>query len=67
VGLAIDGDPSTRWTTRTRQQPGMAFQLDLGTAQTVGSVTLDSEESPMDLPESYILTTSVDGSNFSIR
>ena len=63
--LAVDGNQNTRWTTRTAQRPGQWFQLDLGSVQTVGSVTLDSSRSSNDEPAGFILATSTDGNNFS--
>ena len=65
AGFAVDGNSNTRWTTETPQRPGMWFQLDLGSAETVGSVTLDSSNSPNDEPATYTLSTSTNGSNFS--
>ena len=65
AGFAVDGNNGTRWTTETAQRSGMWFQLDLGNSQTVGSVTLDSSQSPNDEPATYTLSTSTDGRSFS--
>ena len=65
AGFAVDGNNGTRWTSETAQRSGMWFQLDLGNSQTVGSVTLDSSQSPNDEPATYTLSTSTDGSSFS--
>ena len=65
AGFAVDGNNGTRWTSETVQRSGMWFQLDLGNSQTVGSVTLDSSQSPNDEPATYTLSTSTDGSSFS--
>jgi len=65
AGLAVDGNNRTRWTTETAQRNGQWFQLDLGSAQTVGSVRLDSSQSPNDSPRVFTLATSTDGTNFT--
>ena len=62
--FAIDGDLSTRWTTRTPQRPDQAFVLDLGEITSVSSVTLNSQNSDNDDPQSYSLSLSIDGENY---
>lgn len=63
---AVDGNTNTRWTTRQYQRPGQVFQLDLGKAQTIGKVILDSRKSPGDAPAGYSLSTSTNGSNYKV-
>jgi hypothetical protein len=61
AGYAVDGDPTTRWTSRVLQQPGMWFQVDLGADFLVSRITLDTAGSPMDFPRGYIMRGSLDG------
>ncbi len=55
VGRAIDGDPSTAWTTMTYYdplevlKPGVGLFVDLGKATRVGSVQLTLRGSPSDV------------------
>ncbi len=64
--FAVDNNTNTRWTTRQNQRPGQVFQLDLGEAQTIGKVILDSRNSPGDHPAGYSLSTSTNGSDYSV-
>jgi HEAT repeat protein len=50
---AIDGDPSTRWTTGTPQRPDQWFEIDLGGELRVRGVTLDATGSAGDFPRRY--------------
>jgi hypothetical protein len=61
VGLALDEDANTRWSTRLPQRPGMSFQVDLGQLRSVSRVALDNEASPRDYPRGYVLKLSPDG------
>ncbi len=49
-GLAIDGDPFTRWSSLKAQEPGMFFQLDLGDLYSVNGFSLYSGDSLNDFP-----------------
>ncbi len=58
---AIDGNPSTRWSTFGRQTPGMWFQVDLQEIKTIARVSLDNNASPLDYPRGYHIHLSTDG------
>ncbi|MCF7957104.1 MAG: ThuA domain-containing protein [Phycisphaerae bacterium] len=64
ANLAIDGKMETRWDTGTPMKPGMWFQVDLGFANTVNSMTLDAKGSAMDYPQGYKVYASNDGENW---
>ncbi len=61
---AIDNNLATRWSSRTPQQPGMWFEIDLGQVQPVSGLTLDSANSPQDYPRGYIVRLSTDRSQW---
>jgi HEAT repeat protein len=58
---AFDGNPRSRWTTRTDQSPGQWFQLDLGWPYTISGIKLDTERSANDFPRGYEIFLSNDG------
>ena len=60
-GLALDGDPNSRWTTNRSMQPGDQLTLDMGALQQVARIVLDSTKSPNDYPRGYTVAASVDG------
>ncbi len=60
-GLAIDGKPETRYTTKTEQKPGMWLQIELADETTVSGIELESEKSPGDFPVGYTVELSTDG------
>lgn len=62
--LALDGNPSSRWTTRTRQNPGQFFEIDFNTIKTFDRVVLDSARSAMDFPREYEVLVSQNGSDW---
>lgn len=64
VSAAVDGNLSTRWATRQPQQAGQTFEIDLGSELSINRLVLNSGEHPDDYPRGYILSASVDGSNF---
>ena len=64
VGLAIDGNPQTRYDTRATQVPGMWFQIDLGQPTPVAGLQLDSGNSLLDFPRAYKVELSDDGENW---
>lgn len=54
VNNAIDGNPSTRWTTFGEfQRNGQYFEIDLGSQQSFDQIILDSTASELDYPRSY--------------
>ena len=57
---ALDDQPDTRWSSRALQQPGMWFELDLNSIQTVKGLQLDTAASWQDYPRGYIVSISLD-------
>jgi putative membrane-bound dehydrogenase-like protein len=64
-GNAVDGDPSTRWTTGAEQQPGQWLQIDFGGQLTVREMCLDARGSNGDYPRGFSVCTSGDGEHWS--
>ncbi|NUR96308.1 MAG: glucan endo-1,6-beta-glucosidase [Kribbellaceae bacterium] len=62
AGQLIDHDGSTVWQSKSAQTPGQWVQLDLGTAQTVKQVALDSGGNAGDYAHGYQVAVSNDGS-----
>ncbi len=62
---AIDGVPATRWSTMRNQEPGMWFEIDLGTLKTIKGLRLDNAASPNDYPRGYVVSLSVDGQGWT--
>ncbi|MDZ4859867.1 MAG: ThuA domain-containing protein [Candidatus Hydrogenedentes bacterium] len=60
LGLAHDGNPTTRWTTRERQKAGQWLVIDLGYMADVSGITLDTGASPGDYPREYKVLMSQD-------
>jgi alpha-L-arabinofuranosidase len=58
---AIDNNPATRWSTLAPQQPGMWFQIDLGSPRPVSRIVLNNDLSPRDYPRGYVVRLSSDG------
>jgi glucosylceramidase len=65
AGKAVDDDATTRWSTGTAQQPGQTLQVDLGRAQTIRRVVLDTGADRGDFPRGYTLATSTDGEHWN--
>jgi hypothetical protein len=62
---AIDGDPSTRWTTGAPQvSTGQFFTIDMQSFQTFQELTLDATANNGDFPRGYQVSVSDDGSNW---
>jgi len=61
VNQALDGNMTTRWTTKTAQIPGMYFELDLGKTEEVGRLMVELDGSAHDYPCGYVLSTSLNG------
>jgi hypothetical protein len=55
---AVDGKPATRWSTTVPQQPGMWFQVDMGSPQRVKRLFLDSSKD--EAPRGYKISISMD-------
>ncbi|MFF0266018.1 discoidin domain-containing protein [Kribbella sp. NPDC004536] len=62
AGRLIDQDGSTVWQSKAAQTPGQWVQLDLGKAQTVKQVALDSGGNTGDFAHEYQVALSNDGS-----
>jgi hypothetical protein len=58
LAQALDGRPETRWSSRSLQEPGMWFELDLHETRTVSGLALDTTSSPADYPRGYALEVS---------
>ncbi|MCG3208168.1 MAG: hypothetical protein FOGNACKC_01770 [Anaerolineae bacterium] len=61
---AIDGNAATRWSSRTPQQPGMWFEIELNEMRLVSGVALDTAGSPQDYPRGYAVSLSTDRSQW---
>lgn len=63
--VALDGNPNSRWTTGRPMQPGDRLTLDMGQAQQVAKIVLDSAGSPNDYPRGYVVESSADGQTWT--
>ena len=61
AGLAVDGDPFTRWSSSRGQEPGMFFQIDLGGDYSVNGFSLFFGSSLNDYPRHLKIMGSPDG------
>ncbi len=64
AGLAVDGDPFTRWGTLREQSPGMFFQVDLGERYEVKGFSLFLNTSIYDYPRNLKISGSPDGTHW---
>lgn len=62
---AVDGDPSTRYTTSTPQKPGQWLRVKLPKKSRVNRIVLDSSRSAHDYPRGYEIRVSDDGKSWS--
>ncbi|HMK66347.1 MAG TPA: discoidin domain-containing protein, partial [Thermodesulfobacteriota bacterium] len=62
--LAVDGDPSTRWSSARGQERGMFFQADLGTDHLVDGFALFLGSSLNDYPRNLKIMGSRDGNSW---
>ncbi len=60
AGLAVDGDPATRWATAGPRAAGDWFRVDLPAARSLRGVRL-SADNPADLPPELVVEGSRDG------
>jgi F5/8 type C domain len=65
LAKAIDGDPLSRWATRTPQAAGQFFQVDMGKLNSFDRILLDPANNPDDYPRSYQVLVSKDGSTWT--
>jgi 4-amino-4-deoxy-L-arabinose transferase-like glycosyltransferase len=61
---AIDRDPKTRWDSGKPQEPGLYYQIDLKTVQSVRGFTLSLGKSIHDYPRFLRVLSSLDGSSW---
>ena len=64
AGLAVDGDPYTRWGTLRGQEPGGFFQADLGGRYRVNGFSLFLNSSLHDFPRNLEIMGSLDGAHW---
>jgi aryl-phospho-beta-D-glucosidase BglC (GH1 family) len=57
---ALDGDPSTRWSSGREQTVGQTFTIDLGAARTFDEVSFDAGSSTGDVPPGFVVRASHD-------
>ncbi|HVU52159.1 MAG TPA: discoidin domain-containing protein, partial [Polyangia bacterium] len=64
---AIDGMPSTRYSSGMTMADGFYFQVDLGAAKMVSGITVDTSEGmdTTDVADGYEVGLSTDGTNFT--
>ena len=65
IGLALDGNSNTRWTTRETQRDGQFYQINFNSDKTFDRILLDTTANEFDYPRDYTVQISDDGSNFS--
>ncbi len=65
AALAIDGDPTTRWSSRAAQAGSEWLVLDLGATRSFSALTLDAGDDERDYPRGLALEVSHDGSAWS--
>ena len=61
---AVDGNPQTRYDTRTPQVPGMWLQVELPEITEVSGIILDANPSITDFPQAYKVELSADGQDW---
>ena len=60
----LDGQASTRWTTRETQTNGQWLIIDLAAVQRFDRIVLNSASSPNDFPRAYSVFVSSNGQNW---
>jgi mono/diheme cytochrome c family protein/glucose/arabinose dehydrogenase len=63
-GMAIDGNPKTRFDTGTPQKPGMWLQVELPEETRVSGLILDAAGSADDYPRGYEVSLSAGGESW---
>ncbi|KAI7265920.1 hypothetical protein KC345_g8333, partial [Hortaea werneckii] len=66
VNAMLDGSPATRWSSGREQQRGQWIQLDLGRAQAIDQLVMDSGSSCDDYAHGYEVYVSADGEHWGI-
>ena len=62
--MAIDGNDTTRWTTRDVQSNGQYFTIEFNNAETFDRISMDSSGSSGDYPRSYLVEVTNNGSDW---
>lgn len=62
---AIDGNPATRWATRTPQAAGQTLRVDFGDSYLFSEIVLETNGNPNDYPRGYTVRGSRDGANYT--
>ncbi|SDO70941.1 beta-glucosidase [Nakamurella panacisegetis] len=60
----LDGQAGTRWTSGTTQAPGQSLVVDMGAAQTIDQISMDSTTSAGDYAHGYEIYLSTDGTTW---
>ena len=60
----LDGNPETRWTAETPQEPGICFLVDMGAEYTVSGIVLEQGVFWRDWPRGLAVYASVSGQNW---
>jgi hypothetical protein len=63
--FVADGNVSSRWSTKARQNPGQWFQVDLPQEQEVAGFALDCQAASGDYPRHFVVETSKDGRSWT--
>lgn len=64
LAKCTDGDPASRWDTKTEQVPGMWLQVELPSATAIEGIELDCSASANDSPQAYEVEGSLDGKDW---
>ena len=62
AGKAVDGDPTTAWSSGVPQAPGIWYELDLGATLKITKVVLEGPEK--EFPRGVAIKLSADGANW---
>jgi beta-glucosidase len=60
----LDGNTATRWSTGTPMVNGQTVTVDMGSAQSISKITMDSAGSSSDYARGYQVSLSTDGVNW---
>ncbi len=63
---AVDGNTSTRWSTGTAQAAGQWFQVDMGSSQAIGQITIETRTwDKWDFPAAFKVEVSTNGTTWT--
>ena len=60
----LDGNTATRWSSGTPMTNGQIVTVDMGAAQSISQITMDSAGSASDYARGYQVNLSTDGTNW---